>query len=270
MELDALTERIRPMATWTDLVLAADPIAQLHQIAEHMTKQHTVNETWGFGQKSSRGLGLAALFVGESGTGKTMAAEAIANHLALSLYRVDLSAVVNKYIGETENAIRRVFEAAEGSNTILYFDEADVLFGKRSEVKDSHDRYANFEINYWLHCIDMYRGLAILETNKNCSLEPALMRRLRFVVKFPSPDLAQRKQIWHQVFPPQTPTAGLDFDRLANLDLTGGAIFRVALNAAYLAAQQESSVTMSLLLAAARSEYRKLDKPVNEADFPET
>jgi SpoVK/Ycf46/Vps4 family AAA+-type ATPase len=215
----------------------------------------------------NRGLGISALFAGASGTGKTMAAEVMANHLRLNLYRIDLSAVVSKYIGETEKNLRRLFDAAEDGGAILFFDEADALFGKRSEVKDSHDRYANIEINYLLQRMEAYRGLAILATNMKSALDQAFMRRLRFIVNFPFPDADDRKRIWRKVFPPETPTEGLDYDRLARLNLTGGSIHNIALNAAFLAAQGNTPVTMVLLLAAARTEMRKLARPVSEADF---
>jgi SpoVK/Ycf46/Vps4 family AAA+-type ATPase len=216
----------------------------------------------------NRGLGINALFSGESGTGKTMAAEVIANELKLDMYRIDLSAVVSKYIGETEKNLRRLFDAAEDGGAILFFDEADALFGKRSEVKDSHDRYANIEINYLLQRMEAYRGLAILATNMKSVLDQAFMRRLRFIVNFPFPGPAERKAIWQKVFPAKTPTEELDFDRLARFNLTGGAINNIAINAAFLAAGSQSSrVTMPLILEAARSEFRKLEKPFTEAEF---
>jgi SpoVK/Ycf46/Vps4 family AAA+-type ATPase len=196
-----------------------------------------------------------------------MAAEVIAKDLRLDLYRIDLSAVVNKYIGETEKNLRRLFDAAEDGGAILFFDEADALFGKRSEVKDSHDRYANIEINYLLQRLEAYRGLAILATNLKSSLDAAFMRRLRFIVNFPFPGKEERKTIWQKVFPPQTPTAALDCDRLAKLNLTGGNIHNIALNAAFLAAQARTPVTMPLILTAAKTEFRKLERPINEADF---
>ena len=215
----------------------------------------------------NRGLGISALFAGDSGTGKTMAAEGIAKKLRLDLYRIDLSAVVSKYIGETEKNLRRMFDAAEDGGAILFFDEADALFGKRSEVKDSHDRYANIEVNYLLQRIEAYRGLAILATNMKDALDQAFLRRLRFVVDFPYPGQAERKAIWQGVFPELTTTAELDFDRLGRLDLTGGHIQNVALNAAFLAAHSESRVTMPLIFEAARAEFRKLGRFVSEADF---
>ena len=215
----------------------------------------------------NRGLGISVLCTGESGTGKTMAAEVIANDLALDLYRIDLSAVVSKYIGETEKNLRALFDAAEYGGVVLFFDEADALFGKRSEVKDSHDRYANIEINYLLQRIEAYGGLALLATNLKNTLDTAFMRRLRFVVNFPFPGVPERRRIWQKVFPADTPTDGLDYDRLARLNLSGGNIHSIALNAAFLAAGEGSAVTMPLLLQAARIEYMKLERPVNESDF---
>jgi hypothetical protein len=265
--LDLLAQRIDPIATWDDIVLSDEIAGLLHQIAVQVAHRNTVYDAWGFREKMSRGLGLSALFAGESGTGKTMAAEVLANELELNLYRIDLSAVVSKYIGETEKNLRRLFDAAEDGGAILFFDEADALFGKRSEVKDSHDRYANIEINYLLQRMEAYRGLAILATNRKSALDSAFMRRLRFVVNFAFPDLAQRRAIWQRILPPQTPQADLDFDHLARLNLTGGSIQNVALNAAFLAAQRDEPVTMPLILEAARAELRKLERPVRERDL---
>jgi hypothetical protein len=265
--LDALAQRLDARATWDDLVLPEESTRLLRQIAGQVQQRNTVYEAWGFGQKMNRGLGISALFAGESGTGKTMAAEVIANDLRLNLYRIDLSAVVSKYIGETEKNLRRLFDAAEDGGVILFFDEADALFGKRSEVKDSHDRYANIEINYLLQRMESYRGLAILATNMKSALDPAFLRRLRFVVQFTYPAVAERRVIWQKVFPPQTPTAGLEYDRLARLNLSGGNIHSIAINAAFAAAQAGEAVTMPIVLAAARTEFRKLEKPINEADF---
>jgi SpoVK/Ycf46/Vps4 family AAA+-type ATPase len=196
-----------------------------------------------------------------------MAAEVIANELRLNLYRIDLSAVVSKYIGETEKNLRRMFDAAENGGAILFFDEADALFGKRSEVKDSHDRYANIEINYLLQRMEAYRGLAILATNMKSALDTAFLRRLRFIVRFPFPGAAERKAIWQRVFPQDMPKNALDYDRLARLNVTGGHIHNIAINAAFLAARAGSPVTMALVLEAARAEFRKIERPINEADF---
>ncbi len=265
--LDQLAQRLDPKATWEDIVLPDEQISLLRQIADQVGQRSRVYDAWGFRQKMNRGLGINALFAGESGTGKTMAAEVMANDLRLNLYRIDLSAVVSKYIGETEKNLRRLFDAAEDGGATLFFDEADALFGKRSEVKDSHDRYANIEINYLLQRMEAYRGLAILATNMKSALDQAFLRRLRFIVNLPFPGPADRKCIWQRIFPPETPVEGLDYDRLARLNLTGGSIHNIALNAAFLAAQAGTSVTMPLVLAAARAEFRKLERPVNEADF---
>jgi ATPase family associated with various cellular activities (AAA) len=265
--LDTLAHRLEPRVSWEDLVLPAADLRLLQQVAEQVAQRVTVYEKWGFGRKMSRGLGISALFAGDSGTGKTMAAEVIAAHLGLDLYRIDLSSVVSKYIGETEKNLRRLFDAAENGGAILFFDEADALFGKRSEVKDSHDRYANIEINYLLQRMEAYRGLAILATNMKSALDPAFMRRLRFIVNFPFPGVAERKAIWQKVFPPDVPKSGLDYDRLARLNVAGGNIYNVALNAAFMAARKQGAVTMPMVLEAARAEFRKLERPINEMDF---
>ncbi|UUZ53277.1 ATP-binding protein [Massilia sp. H-1] len=196
-----------------------------------------------------------------------MAAEVIARELGLLIFRIDLSAVVSKYIGETEKNLRKLFDAAEDGGAILFFDEADALFGKRSEVRDSHDRYANIEVNYLLQRIESFRGLAILASNMKSSLDSAFLRRLRFVVNFPFPGLTERAAIWKSVFPHQVPLARLDYDRLGRLNLTGGSIHNIALNAAFVAAGRGVQVSMPLLLESARTELRKLDKPVNEAEL---
>jgi SpoVK/Ycf46/Vps4 family AAA+-type ATPase len=195
-----------------------------------------------------------------------MAAEVLALELRLDLYRIDLSAVVSKYIGETEKNLRRVFDAAEEGGAILLFDEADALFGKRSEVKDSHDRHANIEVSYLLQRMEAYRGLAILTTNLKDSLDGAFLRRLRFIVEFPFPSAAERAEIWRRVFPAATPTELLDVEKLARINLAGGSIRNVALNAAFLAAEAGEPVRMKHLLEAVRSEYAKDHKPLPEAE----
>lgn len=266
-QLDRLAQRIEPRATWEDLVLPDESLRLLRQIADQVQQRHKVYEEWGFARKMNRGLGLSALFTGESGTGKTMAAEVITNELHLNLYRIDLSAVVSKYIGETEKNLRQLFEAAEDGGAILFFDEADALFGKRSEVKDSHDRYANIEINYLLQRMESYRGLAILATNMKSALDTAFMRRLRFVVHFAFPGQMERKAIWQRIFPSGMPKGELDYDRLARLNLTGGNIHSIALNAAFLAAQTGEPLTTQLVLTAARTEFRKLERPISEVEL---
>jgi hypothetical protein len=265
--LDLLAQRIDALATWDDLVLPPAEAALLRQIVAQVAQRSRVYEDWGFARKMNRGLGISGLFAGESGTGKTMAAEVIANDLGMHLYRIDLSALVSKYIGETEKNVRKCFDAAEDGGAILFFDEADAIFGKRSEVKDSHDRYANIEINYLLQRMEAFRGLAILATNMKSALDHAFLRRLRFVVEFPFPGVPERRAIWQRVFPPEAEVHGLELDRLARLPLTGGSIHNVALNAAFLAAHAGAPVTMTHVLTAAQTELRRLDRPVNEADF---
>jgi hypothetical protein len=264
--LDSLAQAIPPRAGWDDLVLPASQLRTLQDIGRQVRHRRTVYEAWGFASKSARGLGISALFAGPSGTGKTLAAEVLARDLGLDLYRIDLSSVVSKYIGETEKNLRRVFDAAEDGGAVLLFDEADALFGKRSEVKDSHDRYANIEVSYLLQRMETYQGLAILTTNMKSALDPAFLRRLRFVVQFPFPDAVQRAEIWRRVFPKETPVANLDVDALARLNVAGGNIRNIALNAAFLAADAGQPVAMPHLLSAARSEYAKLEKSLTDGE----
>jgi vesicle-fusing ATPase len=265
--LDDLAQRVEAAAGWDDLVLPAFQKQILRDIVVNVRQRARVHDQWGFAAKSSRGLGISALFSGASGTGKTLAAEIMANELCLDLYRIDLSQVVSKYIGETEKNLRRVFDAAETAGAVLLFDEADALFGKRSEVKDSHDRYANIEVSYLLQRMEAYRGLAILTTNMKQALDPAFMRRIRFVVQFPFPDFAERAEIWKRVFPEATPTAELDVARLAGLNVSGGNIRNIALGAAFVAADENVPVTMAHLLRAARAEYAKLERPLTESEI---
>ncbi|HEY8011948.1 MAG TPA: AAA family ATPase [Rudaea sp.] len=265
--LDQLAQRIDAKAGWDDLQLPPMEKALLRQITDQVEHRGIVYDDWGFRERMNRGLGVSVLFAGASGTGKTMAAEVIARELKLPLYRVDLSTVVNKYIGETEKNLRRLFDAAEDGGAILHCDECDALFGKRSEVKDSHDRHANIEVDYLLQRIESFSGLAILTTNMKSALDSAFLRRLRFIINFPFPAAAERQAIWRAAFPPAIDVGGLDFAQLARFNLTGGSIQNIAINAAFLAASSLSRITMRLLLEAARGEFRKLDKPVNEADF---
>jgi hypothetical protein len=265
--LDGLAERIESIAVWDDLVLPEPQREILRQIAVHVRHRMRVYEHWGFSRKSGRGLGISVLFSGASGTGKTMAAEVLSNELGLDLFRIDLSAVVSKYIGETEKNLARVFDSAEGSGAILLFDEADALFGKRSEVKDSHDRYANIEISYLLQRMESYRGLAILTTNMKSALDPAFLRRIRFTMHFPFPDAVQRAEIWRRIFPATMPADGLDVNRLARLNVPGGNIRNIALRAAFLAAAASQPVRMADVLNAARSEYAKIEQPLTEREI---
>ncbi len=259
--LDDLAERIESHVSWDDLVLPPDSLAPLYELTSQLRHRTRVYEQWGFGNASRRGLGVSALFAGPSGTGKTLAAEVLAHELRLDLYRIDLSGVVSKYIGETEKNLRRVFDAAEEGGAVLFFDEADALFGKRSEVKDSHDRYANIEVNYLLQRMESYRGVAILATNLKGSLDSAFLRRIRFVVTFPVPDAEQRAEIWRRVFPANAPVEGIDPERLALLNVTGGNIRNIAVNAAFLAAARDEPIGPLHIAQATRNEFVKLERP---------
>ena len=261
-----LAQRIEPTAPWTRLVLPPEQLSALHEIAAHVRYRAQVHDAWGFGEQLSRGLGVSVLFTGPSGTGKTLAAEVLAADLRLDLYRIDLSQLVSKYIGETEKNLAAVFDSAEQGGAILLFDEADALFGKRTTVKDSHDRYANIEVSYLLQRMESYRGLAILTTNQRTALDQAFLRRLRFVVTFPFPDEVHRAAIWERLLPSGTPTAELDVRQLARLSVSGGNISNIALHAAFLAAAEHEPVRMTHLLRAARTECAKIEKPLTAAE----
>ncbi|MDY6786332.1 MAG: ATP-binding protein, partial [Cyanobacteriota bacterium] len=266
-QLDELAQPIEPIASWDDLILPEEQIQTLHSIVAHVGQRTKVYQNWEFQGKSERGLGISALFAGVSGTGKTMAAEVIAKALQLDLYRIDLSAVVSKYIGETEKNLRRIFDAAEMGGAVLLFDEADALFGRRSKVKDSRDRYANMEVSYLLQRMEAYRGLAILTTNFKDALDVAFLRRIRFIVKFPFPHAPERQRIWERVFPEAMPRDNLSYRKLAQLNMAGGNIRNIALNAAFLAAHEEEPVTMERLLRATKSEYVKLERPLTDVEI---
>jgi hypothetical protein len=267
LRIDALAQRIDAKATWDDMVLPPLEVALLKQIAVHVAGRSTVYDDWGFRERMNRGFGISALFAGESGTGKTMAAEVIANELGMSLHRIDLSATVSKWVGETEKNMQQLFNAADDANSVLFFDEADALFGKRSEVQQSQDRFANIEINFLLQRLETFRGVAILATNMKSALDSAFLRRLRFIVSFPFPGPNERRVIWEKVFPAKMPKAELDYGHLARLTLTGGSIHNAAMSAAFIAAQRKTIVTMPIVLEAARMELRKLEKPIDEAVF---
>jgi hypothetical protein len=266
-KLEELAQRIVPCACWGDLVLPDLQKDVLRQIAAQVRYRMKVYETWGFAAKGRRGLGVSALFTGASGTGKTMAAEVLARELGLDLYRIDLSAVVSKYIGETEKNLKQVFDAAEEGGVLLLFDEADALFGKRSDVRDSHDRYANIEVGYLLQKMEAYQGLAILTTNLKSAMDTSFQRRLRFTVNFPFPDASQREAIWRRVFPVETPISGLEPKKLSQLNVAGGNIRNIALNAAFLAAHADAPVRMSHLADAARLEAQKMERPLSDAEL---
>jgi hypothetical protein len=265
--LETLATRVDPIAHWQDLVLPERELRALNYLVSQVRGRSTVLRHWGFGERITRGNGVTALFAGQSGTGKSLAAEIIAHELDLTLYRVDLSGVVSKYIGETERNLRRVFDAADEGGVLLLFDEADALFGKRSDVKDSHDRYANIEVNYLLQRMEDYAGIAILTTNQRHAIDQAFLRRLRFVVNFPFPSQAERKALWQRAFPPRTPVHDLDVERLSTLAASGGMIRNIALNAAYTAAGNDGCITTELVLSLAHLEFVKHELPVNEHDF---
>jgi hypothetical protein len=264
--LDRLADQVKGSSGWDDLILPEAQREMLQEIILHVRHRSEVYDRWGFGAHGGRGLGVTALFAGISGTGKTLAAEVLANELHLDLYRIDLSAVVSKYIGETEKSLRKVFDAAEEGGAVLLFDEADALFGRRSEVKDSHDRHANIEVSYLLQRMEAYRGLAILTSNLKQALDPAFMRRLRFVVDFPFPAAAERAAIWTRSIPSQAPTEGIDVVKLARLNMAGGSIRNIAVSAAFLAAEDGGVMGMRHLLRAARAESIKLEKSLSDAE----
>ncbi|MEU1215238.1 ATP-binding protein [Streptomyces sp. NPDC005791] len=266
MGMDELGRRIEPQASWDDLVLAERQVRVLREITAHVRQRPTVYQEWGFAGTLRRGLGVTALFAGGSGTGKTLAAEVMAKELGLDLFVIDLSQVVSKYIGETEKNLRKVFDAAEQGGALLLFDEADALFGKRSEVKDSHDRYANLEVSYLLMRMEAYRGLAVLTTNMKQALDTAFMRRIRFVVDFPFPGESERAEIWRRVLPARAPVKGVDPALLARLTVAGGSIRNIALSGAFLAAEEGDRLQMRHMLEAARTEYLKLDRSLTPSE----
>ncbi|MEV0825107.1 AAA family ATPase [Nonomuraea rubra] len=260
--LAALARRIEPVTTWSDLVLPPGTVTHLSDLCARVRLRSTVLYDWGFDRKLPRGRGTSALFTGPPGTGKTSAAEVIAAELGLDLYSIDLSAVVSKYIGETEKNLERIFSAAGDADAILMFDEADALFGKRSEVHDAHDRYANVETAYLLQRMEQYEGIAILATNLRQNLDEAFTRRLQFVVDFPFPDEAQRAEIWRISFPAGAPLAGeVDVAALGrDYRLTGAEIRNAALHAAYLAAARGAPIGTDVLHQAARREFQKMGR----------
>ena len=266
--LATLASQIEPAYGWGDIVLPADSLAQLRELCQRVTLRQVVWRDWGFDRKLSHGQGTVALFTGPPGTGKTMAAEVIAAELGLGLFKIDLSTMVSKYIGETEKNLERIFAAAAGADAILMFDEADALFGKRSEVRDSHDRYANIEVSYLLQRIEHYDGIAILATNLREHLDAAFTRRLQFIIDFPFPDDEVRRQIWARCLPAGAPReAGIDFARLSQFRLSGGNIRNVVLHAAFLAAADDRPIGTAHMLLAIRREHYKMGKVAPDAEL---
>ena len=268
-KLIQLARKVKPRYIWADIVLPKDQLEQLREICNYVKYHHLVYGEWGFEHKLSLGKGLNMLFAGPSGTGKTMAAEIMANELGLDLYKIDLATVVSKYIGETEKNLDRIFKEAQDSNSILFFDEADAIFGKRSEVRDSHDRYANIEIAYLLQKMEEYQGIVILATNLRKNLDEAFARRMHFSVEFPFPEEENRFCIWQKAFPETAPLSqDIDLIFMARqFKITGGNIKNIALSAAFLAVEDSGMVTMEHLIRATKREYQKMGKLCTEADF---
>jgi len=268
-KLSALASKIKKTYTWDMLVLPSDQMSQMREICNQVKFRAVVYEKWGFERRLSLGKGLNVLFSGPPGSGKTMAAEVIANELGLEIYKIDVSQVVSKYIGETEKNLSGIFAEAETSNAILFFDEADALFGKRSEVKDAHDRYANVEISYLLQRMEEYKGIVILATNLNQNIDDAFLRRLHFNIAFPFPEKEQRKLIWQGIFPSGAPMDNeLDYDFMAEkFSLAGGNIKNIALNAAFYAANESCPIGIKQIMLAAKREYKKMGKTFLKSDF---
>ncbi len=260
--LGELAVRVPPHSGWGELVLPDDQLAHLRDVCAQVRHHYQVFERWGFGAKLSHGKGLSVLFSGPPGTGKTMAAEVLAGDVDLDLYKVDLSGVVSKYIGETEKNLARIFAEARTSNAILFFDEADALFGKRAEVSDAHDRYANIETSYLLQKMEEYEGVVILATNLRQNLDEAFTRRIRCVIEFPFPDPDSRARIWRTLFPPEAPVAaGIDFAELArDYPVAGGNIKNIVLNAAFVAAADGGVIDRRHIVHGTRREFEKLGK----------
>lgn len=268
-KLSTLAKKVIPSYKWNDIVLPEDSLNQLKEICNYVKFRVQVYDNWGFDKKLSMGKGLNVLFAGPSGTGKTMAAEIVANQLKLDLYKIDLSNVVSKYIGETEKNLARIFEEAETANSILFFDEADALFGKRTEVRDSHDRYANIEVNYLLQKMEEYEGIVILATNFRKNMDDAFVRRMHFTVEFALPGEKDRLKIWEQIWPKETPKdSKLDLGFVAKrFEISGGNIKNIALAAAFFAAADNGNVKMNHLINATRREYQKMGKVIAEGEF---
>jgi SpoVK/Ycf46/Vps4 family AAA+-type ATPase len=267
--LGELAHKIEPRYSWEDLVLPETPLNMLSELVNMVQTRPLVLESWGLGRKLTAGMGVSALFSGPPGTGKTLAAQIIANQLGIDLYRIDLSTVVSKFVGETEKNLERIFSEASESNAILFFDEADAIFGKRSEVKDAHDRYANIEVGYLLQRMETYDGVAILATNLRANLDDAFTRRLQFIINFPFPEEEYRLNIWQVLMPPDLPHADdLDFALMAKrFKMAGGNIRNILVSAAFLAASNGECVTMGHLMHGARREVQKMGRLVHEADY---
>lgn len=261
-EISCLAERVDSIYSWDDLILPLETKEKLKEICNYIKHKHLIYYHWGFEKRVSGGKGLSVLFTGSSGTGKTMAAGIIAKEIGTDLYRIDLSLIIDKYVGETEKRLKRIFDIAEKGNIILFFDEADALFGKRTEIKDSHDRYSNIEVSYLLQRIEEYDGLVILASNFRCNIDEAFIRRIHFIIEFPFPDEKMREEIWKKVFPPEAPLdKDIDFSFLSkNFKLSGGNIRNVALSSAFYAAEDKGKITMEHILKGIKRELQKMGK----------
>jgi len=268
-DLGRFTVRVEPRFRWNDLVLPYEKHEQLRRLADWVSYRHKVHNEWGFGRKLSRGKGLSVLFTGPSGTGKTMAAEVLAGELGLDLYQIDLSSVTSKYIGETEKNLSAIFREAEDSQAVLFFDEADALFGKRTEVKDAHDRYANIEINFLLQRVEQYEGIVILASNLQRNLDDAFLRRLHDVVEFPFPNEMLRELMWRAHVPREADCErDIDYAFLARqFKLTGGSIKSIVLDAAFRAAAERRAIGMADLIVATKAELQKQGRLPTKAEF---
>jgi len=267
--LSGLAQKIEPRYGWDDLILPDDQKTMLREMVQTVTGRGVVMEEWGVGRKLKASAGVAVLFAGPPGTGKTMAAEVISGDLGLDLYKLDLSMVVSKYIGETEKNLGRIFDEAQSSGAILFFDEADAIFGKRSEVKDSHDRYANMEVSYLLQRMEQYDGVTILATNLRANMDEAFTRRMQFIIDFPFPDEFERLHIWQTLFPAEMPqSTDIDLKLFASrFKLAGGNIRNIIVSAAYLAAANGGEVTMDYLLHGTRRELQKMGRLITDIDL---
>ena len=269
-KLSSMAKKIEPRYTWEEIILPNDVKEQLKEISSHVKYRETVYSDWGFNRKLSLGKGLNIFFSGTSGTGKTMAAEIIAREIGLDLYKIDISSLVSKYIGETEKNLNKIFNEAQTSNAILFFDEADALFGKRTEVKDSHDRYANIEVNYLLQKMEEHEGIVILASNYKKNIDDAFLRRLHFAIEFPFPNEILRENIWKSIFPKETPVHDdVDFEFLANFKITGGNIKNIILAATFLAADSSRIVKMEHIIKSTRREFQKMGKLCTQNEFGE-
>ena len=272
--IETLAKRVESRARWSDIILPKGQQDALKQMSNFLVHRNRVSSDWGYADRSSRGLGMAALFHGPSGTGKTTAAEILVREMApergesLDLYRVDVSTLISKYIGETSKNFAAIFEAGEKSGAALLFDEAEGLFARRTSTgRDSNDKNSNAELGFLLQCLESYSGIAILTTNMRNVIDDAFLRRFRFVIEFPFPDRPSREQIWRTVIPAAAPTFELDYAALSRLSLSGGNIRSIAVNAAFDAASEGGPINMDRLAKATRYEFGKLDKSAPETDL---